>query len=534
MNYKLIAVLCFLSICFTACGEEKKGPAKEAAKPVTGGTLSYGKNGPPITLDPAKSRESESSIIIGNLFDPLVEQTAGKVDIEPGLAKSWEISADGMVYTFHLRDGVKFHDGTPFNADAVLFSIERQKNTSHPYHEAGQFYNWTNFNMDKIMKSVEKIDDGTIRITLTEASAPFLFILSMDFMDIVSPAAVKKYGSDFSKQPVGTGPFEFASWESDNTVKTRANEAYWNGRPYLDELIFLPIGDGAERWKKLQDGSIDLMDSPRNTDLAEIKKNSAIKTVSQAGVNISYMAMNIRKKPFGDVRVRRAINLAINKNFLVSSVFGSSGRAAKNPIPPVLLGYNAAIRPIAFNQDSARQLLKEAGYPNGFKTTLWAMPISREYMPDGKKTAELISQNLNAVGIDATIVSYPWSEYLERTYAGEHDMAILGWVADVPDPDNFFSPLLSREAAASKSSSNVAFYESQVMQDLITKGKRTPDPKTRRDIYQEACTMFNLDLPWVPLAHSEVIVPMRQNVMNFKLYASSKRRFNKVWLAKSE
>ena len=526
--FLLTGILAVLS----SCGSEAKKPSKaktQKAEPKAGGTLIYGKSGLPLTLDPAEVIESESSIILTNVFDPLVMQTAGKVDLEPALAKSWDISADGLTYTFHLRQNVFFHDGTRFNADAVVFSIQRQSDPRHAFYDKSKFQNWINFNLDKIFSGVNALDDSTVQMKLKQPNAPFLNLISMDLMGIVSPAAVKKFGRDFDKNPVGCGPFVFSRWKTDGEIVLTANRNYWNGVPFLDSLVFRPIPNARERWRLLASGKIDLMDSPDNEDLEQVRKFEDIKMVSQSGVNICYIALNTMKTPFNDVRVRRAINMAINKNYLVSAVYGASGRAAKNPIPPVLPGYNNKIRPLLFSQDSAISLLAAAGFPDGFSCKLWALPISRQYMPDGQKAATIIQQNLLAVGIKAEIVTYPWREYLDRTYRGEHDMAMLGWVGDIPDPDNFFGPLLSKEAAEKVPSTNRAFYKSDEMQALITAGQRTHDPVKRREIYQKACEVFNKDFPWVSIAHSEVNVPLRKNVMGFQLFASSRRRFEKVW-----
>lgn len=526
---------CLVLLLGVACSKKEKLSESEIdlTTPKYGGTLIYAKNGPPITLDPALTRETESSVITGNIFEGLVEQKAGRVALDPGLAKSWVISEDGTTYTFHLRTGLTFHDGTPINADAVYINFERQRNKKHPYHKAKLEYEyWKNFDLDEIIRNIKVLDDSTIQFQLFKPDATFLNILSLSFMGIVSPAGLKKYGVDFSNNPVGSGPFRFVRWDPDGTVVLAAFENFWKGRPYIDTLIMKPVKNAGERWRMLKNGEIDMMANPQKSDIAEMDSTVGIKLIRQAGINVSYLAMNCSKKPFDDLRVRQAIVYAIDRDRLVREVFGEFGRPAKNPIPPVLLGFNEEIRFTPYDTTKSRQLLAEAGYPNGFKTSLWTMKIIRDYMPDGMKAAEIIQQDLKAVGIEAEIVAPEWQDFLKRRGQGEHELSISGWVGDAPDPHFFFYPLLDKTIAQRKPSTNAAFYTGQEMHELIIKGKQTTDPVERSSIYKKACEVFNRELPWFSIAHSLSIVPMRDYVIGFQLHSSAVRRFNTVWLAK--
>jgi peptide/nickel transport system substrate-binding protein len=518
-------------LTLNSCGKSEQKTDVDESKPKFGGTLVYTKNSPPVTLDPALTTETESTIPCDNIFDPLVQLKLGKTGIAPALAKSWDISPDGLIYTFHLRTGVAFHDGTPFNAKAVLFTFNRQRDPKHPFHQGGdKFEYWKNFSMNEMIRDIKAVNDSTVQFTLSSANSTFLYILTMQFTAIVSPDGMKKWGKDFYKHPIGTGAFKVLSWESDDNLVLAANPDYWDGRPYLDTLIFKAQNHSDERIAGLLSGAYDMIESPTPEKISELENNKRLKLFKQPGVNIAYMAMNMNKKPFSDERIRKAVVYAINREKLVEKVFGEFGRPAKNPIPPMLLGYNEEIRFTPYDTDKAKQLLSEAGFPNGFKTKLWTMPISREYMPSGKEAAELIQQDLKTVGIETEIVTYPWHEYLERLYKGEHDMAIMGWIADIPDPDNFFYPLLDKTVAEIVPSNNIAFYKGEEMHQLLLKGKTTTDLVERGKIYKDACALFNRDLPWFTIAHSVVIVPMRSEVMNFQPYASYARKFNSVWL----
>lgn len=531
MMYRwFVIVLAVLII--DGCGKKRRDRASRLAERAEyGGTVIYAKAGPPITLDPALTIESESSILIGSIFDGLVEQRAGKIAIDPALAYRWEISDDGREYTFYLHPDVAFHDGTPCNANAVVVSFQRQGDPKHPYHFAGSdFGSWTNFGMDKLWNGIEAVSDTVVRIRLHHADATFLTILSNQNFAVVSPAALEKYGSEFYRHPVGTGSFRFVSWTEDNTVTLVANENYYQGRPFIDSLIFKTILDPSERWRMLKTGSITMMQHPATADMPEIEKAPGIKFARQPGLNVSYLSMNMKRPLFQDKRVREAIVLAIDRESLVKEVFGSAGRSAKNPMPPVLLGYNDEIRPTPYDPDRARRLLAEAGYPNGFKTTLWTMPITRDYMPDPNKAAQRIQRNLKAVGIDVEIKTFPWAQYIEKVYKGEHDLVILGWTADIPDPDNFFSPFWIPTPNVQSNSSNISGYSSAEMTRLINEGKVTADPLERSKIYKQACAVFNEDLPWFVIAHSIITIPMSDRVMNFQLHSTSVRKFHKLWL----
>jgi ABC-type transport system substrate-binding protein len=241
--------------------------------------------------------------------------------------------------------------------------------------------------------------------------------------------------------------------------------------------------------------------------------------------------MNTQKKPFDNILVRKAINMAINKQAIVDAVYAGFGKPAKNPIPPTMWSYNDDIKPYEYNPEKAKQLLAEAGYPNGFETDIWAMPVPRPYNPNGKKVAEAIQADLAKIGIKAKIVSYDWGTYLEKTKHGEHMMAQLGWTGDNGDPDNFLYVLLS-SAAAQVPAQNIAFYKSEKFDKLIEEAKVTNDVAKRTELYKKAQEVFYEEVPWVPMAHSIVVEPMRKEVMDFKLDPVGKRRFDKVWLDK--
>ena len=389
-------------------------------------TLIFGRGGDSITLDPAIIEDGESAKVCDMIYDSLVQYKENTTDLEPALAVSWTRSADALTWTFLLRDGVQFHDGTPLNADAVVFSLTRPLVLFRDFHE--QFIN-----------QIIAIDPLTVQIQLKTPYAPFISTLAGTSFSIVSPAASQNLG----EHPVGTGPFKFVRWEKGDKIILDANDTYWTGKPALDCIIFRSIPDNAMRLAELQAGNLHVMEFPNPDEIQTIQGDPQLKLLKQPSLNTGYLAMNMEKPPFDNLKVRLAINHAINKVDIVESLYQGLGIPAKNPIPPTLWSYDDSIEDYEYNPELAKQLLTDAGYPDGFETTLWALPVPRPYIPDGMAMAMAIQSDLQSVGITANIVTDEWRAYLSKTANGEHDMAMLGWIADVADPDNFFYSLLT-------------------------------------------------------------------------------------------
>jgi len=273
------------------------------------------------------------------------------------------------------------------------------------------------------------------------------------------------------------------------------------------------------------------MDFPNPEEVSTLAANPKLKLVRQEGLNVGYLAMNTTKKPFDDIRVRQAINYAINRPAIVKAIYAGLGKVAKNPIPPTMWSYNDAVKDYSYNPKKAKALLKEAGLANGFDTNIWAMPVPRPYNPNGRKVAEAMQADLAKVGINAKIVSYDWGTYLQKTKMGEHDMALLGWTGDNGDPDNFLFTLLSK-AAANTPASNIAMWKNDEFNKLVEDAKITTDVAKRTALYKKAQVVFKREAPWVTIANSVVVEPMAKKVNGFKLDPVGKRRFNTVWIAK--
>jgi len=512
-------------------------PALFAAAPVAAKTLVYCSEGSPENFYPAVNTTGTSFDANTQIYSRIVDFERGGTNVVPGLAERWEISPDGKVYMFYLRKGVKWHnhrDWKPtrdLNADDVIFSIERQWKESNPYFKVTSS-NHSYFNdmgLPKLLKSVEKVNDYTVRITLEKPEAPFLSDLAMEYAGVQSKEyadAMLKAGTPdkLDQEPIGTGPFYLVRYIKDAIIRYKAFPQYYGGKAKIDDLIFSITTDASVRWAKLQKGECHVMPYPNPADLEAIRKDPNIVVLEQPGLNVGYLAYNVTKKPFDDVRVRKAVNMAINKKAIIDAVYLSAGVVAKNPIPPTQWSYNDSIKDDPYDPAAAKKLLAEAGYPNGFTTDLWAMPVQRPYNPNARRIAELMQADLAKVGITAEIKSFEWGEYRKRMQNGEHQMGMLGWTGDNGDPDNFLNTLLGCDAAKTNGS-NVSKWCYQPFEDLVQKAKTLSDRKQRADLYMKAQVIFKEQAPWLTMAHAVQLKPVRKEVVDFKLSPFGRHTF---------
>ncbi|MBI2370241.1 MAG: ABC transporter substrate-binding protein [Deltaproteobacteria bacterium] len=507
-------------------GEAVAGPA-----PLTGGTLIYGKPKDAVKLDPHNVTDGESFDVTRQIFDTLVQFREGTTEVEPALATSWRVSRDGLAWTFMLRRGVRFHDGTPFTAKAVVTSFERQMFKHHPHHR-GPFEYWASMfgGYPGIVTRVRALDEQTVRFELSRPSAPFLANLAMPFAAIMSPAALERYGEDIFKHPIGTGPFSLVEWLPNERVVLQANRGHWAGRPYLDRLIFKPILENSVRLLELEAGTIHGMHGINTDDVPRIQRNPALVLHTQTGMNVGYLAFNTEKPLFRDRRVRQALSHAVDKARLVKGLFGAYGVPAQTPLPPVIWGHHEGIRPYTYDPERARRLLAEAGHPRGFRADLWAMSVARPYMPDARKVAEVLQAQFRAVGVEVRIVSYEWGAYLERSRNGEHDMLLLGWTGDNGDPDNFLYTLLSSDAAVRGSANNLAFFRDRRLDDVLRRAQALNTREERAPLYRKAQELIHEEAPWIPLVHSVQLGAVRRGVRGYALNPTGDHRFHRVWL----
>ncbi len=532
ISFCTVALLA-MALLLAGCGSsgEKTGVDSPSSTGKSENTLVWGRGGDPAGLDPAIVTDGVSGMVTANIFDTLVDYQPESTEVRPALATSWTVSEDGREWTFNLREGVKFHDGTDFNAEAVVYNFERWMNKDHPLNN-GKCQYWSyvfnGYTPDTIVKKVEATGHLQVKITLKEPFAPFIQNLAMFPFGIASPAALEKYGNDFFKNPVGTGPFKFVEWIRDDKITLVKNEDYWGEMAKVDKVVFRAIPDNSARFKELQAGSIDMMDGAGPGNVKAAQANHQFQVLLRPGMNVGYLAMHTEKKPFDNPLVRRAINHAINKRALIDTFYDGLAEPAKNPLPPSLWGYNDNIRPYKYDPAKAKELLAEAGYAGGFKTTLWVMSVPRPYMPQGLKVAEAIRADLAKVSIDAKIVTYEWDTYLKKAENGEHDMILLGWTGDNGDPDNFIYALLDRDNAVKGSSNNYAFYNNDEVHELLIRARREIDQDKRAQLYKKAQEIIHEDAPWVPLVHCNDPLILKKYVKGYVPHPTGIDKLNTV------
>ena len=506
-------------------------------------TLVYCSEGSPEGFDPALYTAGTTFDASSNaVYNKLMEFAPGTTNPEPALAESYTVSDDGLEYTFKLRPGVKFQTTDFFtptremNADDVVFTFERQWKADNAWHQYVAGAAWEYFNgmgFPDLIQSIEKVDDMTVKFVLKRKEAPFVANLGMDFASIMSKEYADKLQADgkmdqLNQMPLGTGPFEFVAYQQDAVIRYRANEDFWKGKEKIDDLVFAITTDAAVRYQKLQAGECHIMPYPNAADVAAMKADSNLTVMEQEGLNIAYLAYNTTQAPFDKPEVRKALNLAINKQAIVDAVFQGAASPAKNPIPPTMWSYNDAIEDDKYDPDAAKKMLEDAGVSN-LSMKVWAMPVARPYMLNARRAAELIQADFQKIGVTVEVVSYEWAEYLERSKAKDRDGAvILGWTGDNGDPDNFLHTLLGCDAVGGN---NRAQWCHEEFDRLVTEAKTVTDQAQRAELYKQAQEVFAEEAPWATLDHSLVVMPMRKEVTGYVMSPLGKHFFSGVDIA---
>ncbi|WP_375508851.1 ABC transporter substrate-binding protein [uncultured Caballeronia sp.] len=516
------------------------GASFAQAETIPNKTLVYCSEGSPGGFDPAQYTSGIDFVAnTFTVFNRLIEFERGGTKVEPALAQTWDISADGLVYTFHIRHGVKFQTTSyfkpkrDFDADDVLFTFKRMLDPDQPFRKAYPtlFPYFTDMGLDKLIAKVEKVDPYTVQFTLKKVNAPFLQNLAMEYASIQSDEYAQQLlktgrASDINQFPVGTGPFIFRSYTKDATIRFDGNPDYWKpGAVRVSKLIFSITPDAAVRVQKLKNNECQVMSYPRPADISTLKSDADLVVPSQPGFNVGYLAYNTTHKPVDSAPVRQALDLAINKKAIIESVYQGAGQEASNPMPPTQWSYDNNLKSASYDPDKAKALFASAGYPQGFDITLWAMPVQRPYNPNGRLMAEMIQADWAKIGVRAKIVTYEWGEYIKRGQAGEHDTMLIGFTGDNGDPDNWLGTLLGCDSV---SGNNFAHWCYKPFNDLVEKGRSTTDQAQRMQAYTQAQEIFAQQLPFSPIAHSTVYQPSRKNVIDLRIDPLGYVRFDGV------
>ena len=492
-------------------------------------TLVYCSEASPAGFDPSQyTSGTDFDASAETVFNRLTQFKRGGTEVEPGLATNWDVSNDGLVYTFHLRESVKFHTTdffTPtrdFNADDVLFTFKRLLDPESPFRKAypSESPYFTDMGLNTTIKSVDKLDDHTVRFSLNNVDASFAQNLAMSFASVQSAeyaAQLLKEGkaSDINQKPVGTGPFVFKRYQKDSQIRYVANKHYWKPEDVkLDNLVFAITPDAASRLQKLKAGECQVSGYPRPADIEVMKQDPNLRVLQQAGFNLGFLAYNVTHPPLDQLKVRQALDMAIDKPAIIKAVYQGAGQLAQNALPPAQWSYDPTIKDAPYDPTKAKALLKEAGVAPGTTLNLWAMTVQRASNPNARMSAQMIQQDWEKIGIKANIVSYEWGEYIKRAKNGEHDAMIYGWTGDNGDPDNWLGVLYS---CAAVKGSNYAKWCNPAYDKLVQQAKLSSDREQRIKWYQQAQKILKEQVPITPIANSTVFQPLRKDVQDFKI-----------------
>ena len=463
-----------------------------------------------VGLDLVRVIDSESIEVGELLFEGLTSWRPGTTDIEPGLAVAWQVSDDGLRWTFELRPGVVFHDGTVVDADAVVFSFSRVIDPRHASYLAGDDGQYWRGLLEDVRR-VTALGPARVEIEVAHPYAPLLGELAM--FPIVSPAAVVRWRDEFKRHPVGTGAFAFETWDPGEQVVVKRFARYWGPAPALERIVFRVVVDARQRLVDLQSGSVDLAAAILPDEQSFVELHPELVLLHRPSNDVSYLAFNMARPPFGDRRVRRAISHAINKEPIVKLAYQGRAVAADGPLPPGQWGYRYPAIRYAYDPALARQLLDQAIATQAFDPRrvykLYAPSTSRPYLPQPERVARYLQAALAQLGIVTELILQPIAGHIASVERGDHDLALFGWIGDTGDPDNFLGVLLRGDNAVPGSAQNIAFYRNPRVDGLLYAARAAIDQPRRSELYAEVQDLVAEDAPWVPIAHSELVIAAR-------------------------
>jgi peptide/nickel transport system substrate-binding protein len=469
-------------------------------------------------LDLLRVTDNESLEIAGLMFEGLLRWKPGTTEIDAGLAESFELLEGNTKWVFHLRPNVVFHDGTPFDAASVKFSFDRLLEPTHPNYLAGEDGAYWRTLLSAI-KTVTVVDASTVAIEVTRPYAPLAGEVAL--FPIVSPTAVKQWGDQFQRHPVGTGPFVFESWSPGEQVVVRRFDRYWGKPARLDQIVFRVVVDARQRLVELESGSVDLANAIMPDEQPFVELHPDLELHHTQGNDVSYLAMNMMHEPFDDIRIRRAINLGINKEPIVKLAYQGRAVAAEGVLPPTQWGYHQPKTRYAYDLAAARKLVAEVVAekhldPNHLYK-FYSLSTPRPYMAQPERVARFLAANLEQIGIHTEITFQPLTEHRIAVERGEHDLALFGWIGDTGDPDNFLYVLFHTNAVGEGQPQNYAFYSDPGVDKLLIDAQSASDEATRTGMYRVIQDRISDAAPWVPIAHSELVVAGRTELRDVVL-----------------
>ena len=525
MRFKLLALAALVAT-----------PMLAMAKPLTVCTESSPDGFDVVQFNSLVTTNASADVI----FNTLVSYDEAAKKVAPSLAQKWDVSDDGLTYTFHLRPNVAFQTTDYFKptrkltADDVVFTFERMLSESNPWHKvtgASGFPHAQSMGLVKLIKSVSKVDDNTVKFELNEPNATFVPILTMGFASIYSAEYADQLlkankQTDLNAKPIGTGPFVLKNYTKDAVIRYDVNPDYWGAKPKIDRLIYAITPDASVRAQKIKAGECQIALSPKPQDVIEAKNDKSLKVSETPAFMTAFVALNTQKKPLDNPKVRQALNVAFDRTTYLKTVFENTATPAVNPFPPNTWSYDKSVSAYPYSADRAKKLLADAGFPNGFDTTIWVRPNGSVLNPNPKAGAELLQADLAKIGVKAQVKVIEWGELIKEAKQGQHDMLFMGWAGDNGDPDNYLSPLFSCNAV--KSGINFARYCDPQLDKLIADGKTTPDIAKRTKAYVEAQKIIHDQALWIPLAYPTAAALTRGNVSGYSVSPFGRQNFTSV------
>ena len=471
------------------------------------------------TLDPAEVESGEDAKITSSVYETLVTYKGDTLELEPKLAERWSFSPDGRTLTFELRKGVTFHDGTPFDAASVVFTFERFLQPNHLHKPKTCPYE-SNFNdIDKVAA------DGAHKVvfTLKRPSVVILYNLTLFPAFIVSPAAVKTHGSQFPVKPVGTGPYKFTKWDRDVRIVLDRNETYWGPKPAIERVIVVPVKSPQTAIEKLKKGEVHVVDHPTLADVKTLAADPNTKVDTELGLTVSYLGFNLERHPYSDPNFRKAVSLALDRRTLNELAYHGLAEPAANIVPPALWKGACPTPPYERDLDKAKELLAKVKLESK-EIELIHMTFGRPYVPEPLRVAEFVKDQLRQIGLEVKLTGYDLAAYSDKYKEEGHPMFLYGWIADIPDPDNFLYPLLHGD---SKKAMNASFFNDPVFNDAVKNAQSELDVAKRNALLATAYGRYREVLPTIPLVHVKQIIGLSKRVeynmhpIEYRFYAAS-------------
>jgi peptide/nickel transport system substrate-binding protein len=535
---RIVALTAVLALTAVACGEDTEpeadgGAQEEEATPDQ--TMVFGTSADPVALDGALVSDGESLRAIDQMFEGLVTLEPGTTDVVPGLATDWEVSEDGLDYTFNLQEGVKFHDGTDFNADAVCFNFDRWYNFKGSFQNPSASYYWqtvfggfSDGKTESLYESCEATDDATVTLHLTKPSSSILAALSLTAFTIASPEALEQYKADegrvdadgifhptgtyASEHPTGTGPFKFVEWTPGSRLVMERNADYWGeAEGNIGELIFQPIVDPAARLQALQNGEIQGFDLVDPQDYETIEGDENLQLLNRPAFNVGYVGFNQAVKPLDDHAVREAIAHAINREEVVEGFYAGQGEVAHEFMPPEVFGYSENVTRYEYDPDLSKQLLTDAGYELPIKIDFaYPTDVERPYMPDPQANFEAMVRDLEDCCFEIEEKSAIWSpDYLDNADNGRYGLYLLGWTGDFGDPDNFIGTFFQTPQPAWG-------FDNEEIFTILDEAEQEVDQDARTQLYEQANELIMDFLPGLPYVHTKPGLAFTANVSGYE------------------